>query len=163
VLIRAATAADAEAVARLWTEAYSGRREGEGRVAPYEEREFFEASGRGQAFVAELEGAAVGTVVLCSAGTPGLVVAGEREAELSRLAVAVAARGQGIGRALAQVCAEQARLEGARALALWSRPYQHEAHRLYLSLGYRRAPERDSETPQGARQVFLLALPASYT
>ena len=44
-------------------------------------------------------------------------------------------------------------------MALWSRPYQQAAHRLYESLGYRRAPERDRIDDSGhARLVFRLAL-----
>ncbi len=160
MLIRTATANDAGDVAELWTEAYSGRREGEGRVAPYEESEFHAAIVAGQGFVAELEGGVVGAVVLRVAGSPGRAVAAEGEAELSRLAVAATARRQGVGRALGQVCAEQARLERARGLALWSRPYQEDARRLYRSLGYRRAPERDSEAADGRRLVFLLRLDA---
>lgn len=158
MLIRAAHANDAEVVAGLWTQAYSGQRPGEGRVAPYEQAEFHSATASGQGFVAELEGAVVGAVVLRPAGAPDQAVAAADEAELSRLAVAATVRGQGIGRALAQVCAEQARLQGARAIALWSRPYQQGAHRLYRSLGYRRAPERDSAGGDGARLVFLLDL-----
>jgi len=87
-------------------------------------------------------------------GAPGRAVAVGEEAELARLAVAAGARGQGIGRILAELCGEQARLAGASAIALWSRPYQVEAHRLYESLGYERVPARDSDGPDGRRLVF---------
>jgi len=65
----------------------------------------------------------------------------------------------GIGRALVSSCERRARTAGWSAIALWSRPRQVEAHRLYESLGYRRVPERDSidETGHG-RLVFCLAL-----
>jgi ribosomal protein S18 acetylase RimI-like enzyme len=69
--------------------------------------------------------------------------------------VAAAARRRGVGRALAGHCERRARECGARALLLWSRPYQTAAHRLYESLGFRRAPERDSSDPEGARVVLL--------
>ena len=156
--IRPATESDAAAVTALWTEGYSGRGEGEGRTAPYEERELFEAMERSRVFVAELAGEVVAVVAFGSPQAPGRVVAGAGEAELSRLAVGAGARRQGVGRALAELCAEQARQESAAALALWSRPYQVEAHRLYESLGYRRAPQRDSRDEDGARLVFLLDL-----
>ncbi len=156
--IRTATEADARAVTALWTEAYSGRGPGEGRVAPYEEHEFFAALGRGQMFVAELEGELAGAVAISPPGAPGAAVAGAGEAELSRLAVAAGARRQGVGRVLVELCGEQARLAGASAVALWSRPYQEGAHRLYESLGYRRAPERDGEDAEGGRLAFLLHL-----
>jgi ribosomal protein S18 acetylase RimI-like enzyme len=88
----------------------------------------------------------------------GRAVAVSEEAELSRLAVAAAARGGGIGRVLAQLCGELAAAQAASAVVLWSRPYQVEAHRLYESLGYRRAPERDGEDADGRRLVFRLEL-----
>jgi ribosomal protein S18 acetylase RimI-like enzyme len=158
--IRPATEDDAAVVTALWTEAYSGRGAGEGRTAPYERREFLESFVRGSIFVAELESEVVAVVVFGLPGTPGSVVAGEGEAELSRLAVATAARRRGAGRALAELCAERARAAEATALVLWSRPYQVEAHRLYESLGYRRVPERDSRDGQGRRLAFLLTLGA---
>jgi len=166
--IRPASIEDAPAVAALWTEAYSGRGNGEGRVAPYEEREFFAAAEDGEVFVAVAEGAAVGVVAVHPPAAPERAVAGPGEAELSRLAVAGAARRQGVGRALARLAAERARLAGATAIVLWSRPYQRPAHDLYLALGYRRAPERDSGDADGRRLVFALALggpgsPPSYT
>lgn len=43
-------------------------------------------------------------------------------------------------------------------MALWSRPYQVEAHALYESLGYRRVPERDGSDRGGRRWVFRLEL-----
>ncbi|HET6998208.1 MAG TPA: GNAT family N-acetyltransferase [Solirubrobacterales bacterium] len=152
--IRPATEGDAAAVTALWTEAYSGRGSGEGRTDPYEEREFAEAAERARLFVAEQADAVVGVVAFAPPRASGKVVAGDGEAELSRLAVATVARGQGIGRALVELCSEEARSESATAVALWSRPYQVEAHRLYESLGYRRVPERDSRDAQGRRLVL---------
>ena len=157
--IRAASEGDAAAVTELWTEGYSGRGGDEGRRAPYEEWEFLDAAERCSLFVAELEGEAVGVVGFAAPAAPRKVLAGAGEAELSRLAVAAAARRQGVGRALAELCGAEARAAGAAALLLWSRPYQTGAHRLYESLGYRRVPVRDSEDAEGRRLVFALELP----
>ncbi len=100
-----------------------------------------------------------GVVALRGPEAAGRVVAEPGEAELSRLAIAMRSRRNGIGRALASHCSERARSEGWSAIALWSRPGQVEAHRLYESLGYRRTPERDSIDATGqARLVYLLAL-----
>lgn len=90
---------------------------------------------------------------------PGRVIAESDEAELSRLAVAFSARGMGVGRALAGFCERRARAADWSAIALWSRPGQVEAHRLYGSLGYHRMPERDfvDETGHG-RLAFCLTL-----
>lgn len=149
------------AVIELWTEGYSGRGLGEGRRAPYEEWEFLDAADRCRLFVAELGEAVAGVVGFAPPGATGTAVAGVGEAELSRLAVAAKARRQGIARALAELCTAEARGAEAAALALWSRPYQVEAQRLYRSLGYRRAPQRDSADPEGRRLAFLLDLAGS--
>lgn len=151
---RDAKADDAEAVVTLWTQGYVTEGEG-GRTAPYAEADFAETVKRARVFVAEQGGAVVGVVALSAPGTPGQAVAQDDEAELSRLVVATAARRRGIGRALAIHCEELARAEGWGAIALWSRHYQRAAHRLYESLDYRRAPERDTVDETGfARLVF---------
>lgn len=157
--IRAARDDDAEAVTALWTQAYSGRGDGEGRVEPYEEAELATSAADGVVSVVEEEGGRViGAIVFRPPDSGGRAVAGEGEAEHSRLAVDETARGRGTGRALSELCIAQARGVGARAIVLWSRPYQVPAHHLYESLGYRRAPERDSRDADGRRLVFVLDL-----
>jgi ribosomal protein S18 acetylase RimI-like enzyme len=156
--IRPATARDAERIVALWTAAYVDEGQG-GRSAPYSEDDFLATARLGQLTVAECDGVAVGVVALFAPGTAEPAVARADEAELSRLAVTASARRLGIGRALAGRCEVIARAEGWRAIALWSRPYQRAAHRLYESLGYRRAPERDSSDESGhGRLVFRLDL-----
>lgn len=159
ISIRAAAESDATAIVALWTEAYFSEGEG-GRDTPYG-RSDFEATVAAAAhlLVAEADGAVVGVVALLAPGEPTRAVANADEAELARLAVASTARRGGIGRALANRCAELARDRTWPAIALWSRPYQTAGHRLYESLGYERVPERDSvdETDFG-RQVFRLKL-----
>jgi len=156
--IREAADEDAGAISDLWTEAYVTRGVG-GRTEPYVPADFFESAGRGEVFVATREGEIIGAVALAAPGAPGLVVAGPEEAELSRLAVAFGARRGGAGRALAACCEQRARAAGWSAIALWSRPAQVEAHRLYESRGYRRVAERDSVDATGqARVVFRLDL-----
>lgn len=157
-LLRDASPRDAVAAAELWTRAYVDEGEG-GRTAPYSEADALETFDRGQVFVAEQRGKVVGVVALFAPGSPGRAVAGADEAELSRLAVAAPARGHRIGRALVAHCSEQAAAAGWSAIALWSRPYQGAAHRLYEALGYRRVAERDSIDESGhGRLVFRLAL-----
>jgi len=155
--IRPATEGDAVLAAELWTEAYTGRGPG-GRTAPYDASEYATVTRSGRLFVAERDGAAVAIVAFFPPGAAGRVIGGAGEAELSRLAVTAPARRDGIGRALAELCGAEARASGATAIVLWSRPYQVEAHRLYESLGYRRAPERDSRDDDGERLVFVLEL-----
>jgi ribosomal protein S18 acetylase RimI-like enzyme len=158
-VIRAATAADAEAIAALWTEAYFEEGEG-GRDTPYDRSDFEQTQATAaHLLVAEQDGDVVGAVALLTPNEPSRAVAREGEAELARLVVSSTARRQGIGRALADRCAELARSEGWSAIALWSRPYQRAGHRLYESLRYRRHPERDSTDETGfGRLVFRLDL-----
>jgi len=156
-VIRAATERDADAVVALWTEAYFSEGEG-GRDTPYDRGEFeATAAAAAHLLVAERDGEVVGVVALLGPDEPSRAVADEGEAELARLVVGSGARRQGIGRALAERCAELARAEGWPAIALWSRPYQTAGHRLYESLGYERLPGRDSVDETGfARFVFRL-------
>lgn len=160
--MRRARDEEAGRVAALWTEAYTGRHPA-GRKLPYEESDYFEAAAGGEVWVAEDEtggGEAAGVVVFRPPGAGSGAVAAEGEAELSRLAVTAAARRRGIGRALVDLCSERARGEGAAAIALWSRPYQVEAQRIYAAAGYRRAPQRDGRDADGERRVFHLDLSA---
>ena len=158
-MIRAATAADAEAIAALWTEAYFSEGEG-GRDAPYDRSDFEQtAAAAAHLLVAERDGDMAGVVALLAPDQPSRAVALEDEAELARLVVSSAARRQGIGRALTDRCTELARGEHWPAIALWSRPYQQAGHRLYESRGYQRQPERDSTDETGfGRLVFRLEL-----
>jgi ribosomal protein S18 acetylase RimI-like enzyme len=158
-MIRDAREDDAGAVTALWTEAYFTEGEG-GRDTPYGQADFdATVAAAARLLVAERDGEVAGVVALLAPEEPSRAVAGEGEAELARLVVGSGARRRGIGRALAERCAELALAEGWPAIALWSRPYQVAGHRLYESLGYARPPERDSvdETGHG-RIVFRLSL-----
>jgi ribosomal protein S18 acetylase RimI-like enzyme len=156
--IRTGDERDAVAVTALWTEAYADAGP-EGRREPYALQEYFAVAAGAVVTVAEDEGGEVVAVVaLFAPDAAGRSVAGPGEAELARLAVAESARRCGIGRRLVEGCTAQAQSLGAEAIALWSRPYQTAAHRLYESLGYRRAPERDGEDRDGRRWFFRLDL-----
>jgi ribosomal protein S18 acetylase RimI-like enzyme len=156
--IRAADEGDAAAVTALWTGAYA-KAGPEGRQEPYALQEYFAVAATADVSVAvDADGEVVAVAAVFGSGSPGRSIAGPGEAELARLAVADLARRQGVGRALVEGAGERARGHGAEAVALWSRPYQTAAHRLYESLGYRRVPERDSEDREGRRWVFRLDL-----
>jgi ribosomal protein S18 acetylase RimI-like enzyme len=156
--IREASEVDAGEVAALWTEAYVTQGVG-GRADPYSEADFAASARHGGVFVTDGAVGISGVVVLFAPEAPGRVVASGDEAELSRLAVAAAARGHGLGRALVAHCQRLALSAGWPAIALWSRAGQVEAHRLYGSMGYRRVAERDSVDATGMeRLAFRLEL-----
>jgi ribosomal protein S18 acetylase RimI-like enzyme len=157
-LIRDANEHDGPAIVDLWTEAYFTEGEG-GRTAPYTGVDFAETARDGRVLVAERQETVVGVVALFPPGAPGRAVAQAGEAELARLVVAASARRLGIGRVLVERCEQLARAAGWDAIGLWSRRYQVAGHHLYESLGYERAPERDSVDETGfERIVFQLVL-----
>jgi ribosomal protein S18 acetylase RimI-like enzyme len=157
-LIRDANEHDGPAIVDLWTEAYFTEGEG-GRTTPYTDADFTETARDSRVLVTERQGAVVGVVALFAPGASGRAVAQADEAELSRLVVAAPARRLGIGRTLVERCEQLARAADWHAIALWSRRYQLEAHRLYESLGYERRPERDTVDATGhERLVFRRSL-----
>jgi len=97
--------------------------------------------------VAERGGAIVGTVLLYPAGT---VFSGHDNVsitlaspEVRLLAVAPAARGQGIGTALMRECIRRARRSGAAVLTLHTTDLMHVAMGMYERMGFKRVPEID--------------------
>jgi ribosomal protein S18 acetylase RimI-like enzyme len=151
--IREADDFDREQIAALWTEAYCGPGTGQ-RRQPYAVRDVEDAQIDGRIFIAG--GRKIAGVVVCyPPGSSDRETPHPREAELSRLAVAASSRRQGNGRALAQRCLQAAKERNAEALVLWSRPHQEEAHRLYVSLGFARAPGRDRNDSAGERWVYI--------
>lgn len=80
-------------------------------------------------FVARLDGRAVG----CGA----LVSAGDGDAELKRMIVDGAARGQGVGRAILEAIEDAARREGVTRILLETGPKSLQALALYRRSGYR--------------------------
>ena len=83
-------------------------------------------------------------------GTPYSETESDGEAGFRMLAVDPAGgQGRGAGRALVEACIDRARVDRRRRIALSTRPRMVAAHRLYLHLGFRRAPERDWEPEPG--------------
>ena len=98
---------------------------------------------------AEPDGALLGTVTYVPG--PGPLSESEREDEAGfrMLAVAPWAQGRGVGRALVEACIERARADGKAALAIFTRPSMHMAHRLYEALGFQRDRPSDWEFEPG--------------
>lgn len=97
--------------------------------------------------VAEQEGVVVGTVLLYPPGT--VFPSASRPPvpllwpEIRLLAVAPAARGGGVGRALVDECIRRARRNGAAVLTLHTSDVMRTAMQLYERMGFVRAPELD--------------------
>lgn len=87
----------------------------------------------------------VGSVMLFPAQTNayGDLTGEASHPELRLLAVAHAARGQGVGRALTEECIRRARQAGATELGLHTSDSLQIAIRLYEGMGFTRAPEHD--------------------
>ena len=94
-------------------------------------------------YVAVRDGDVVGCVTYCPVGTPWGEIARADEGEFRMLGVARAARGQGIGLALTELCLGRSRELGYTGVVLSSLPTMTSAHRMYEGLGFRRAPGRD--------------------
>ena len=152
-----ATEGDAAAIAALWTTAYTDDPRG-GRETPYAIDDFHRTAEMGEVMIVRNQDALAGVVAFDLAGAREGMIALPDEAELSRLAVAEQYRRRGIGRSLVKRCLELATERSVAALVLWSRPHQVEAHRLYSSLGFHRAPERDVDDEDDRRLVFIRVL-----
>ncbi len=150
MLVRPARPYEDDAVADLMVRCYVG----EGLIAasnPYVEQ-LRDACGRRQhaeLLVAERDGRLVGTVTYCPKGSPWTELAGEGEGEFRMLAVEASHRGYGVGLALVRTCLDRAEQEGAQRVVISTTHEMTTAHRLYESLGFRRAESRDWSPREG--------------
>lgn len=96
-----------------------------------------------EVWVGVLDGRVAGVVTWCPPGSPWREIGRDDEGEFRMLAVDPRARGAGVGTALALLCEEHARADGATGMALSSLATMTAAHRMYARLGYERDPGRD--------------------
>ena len=101
-----------------------------------------------QVWVAETAGKVVAAVTLTFTGQPYSEIARDGELEFRMLAVDPAYQGRGLGRGVVREIVEHVRqLPDIGAISITSASFMERAHRLYRSLGFRRAPERDWYVP----------------
>jgi predicted N-acetyltransferase YhbS len=153
LVIRRAAPADLATVGELTVAAYG---DFTGAETGYVER-LRDAATRdrdAELWVAELDGAVVGTVTIALEGSPWREIGEPGEGEFRMLAVAPAARRRGVGEALMQLVVDRFRELGARAIVLSSLAEMTSAHRVYGRLGFERIPDRDWSPVPG---VELLA------
>lgn len=147
IVIRAAVAAEYEALGELTARAYLD----DGLLDFAEDDPYLsrlrDVAGRapdGEVLVAEYDGTLLGGVTFAPPGSPLCDIAGPCEAEFRMLAVSAAARGRGAGEALVRACVARAReLEGVTHLVLSTTQKMLGAHRIYDRLGFVRTPGRD--------------------
>jgi len=105
----------------------------------------------------------LGTVTLVTWPHGGEVLRNPGEGEIRALAVASAARGRGIGRALLAAVMQRAAAREVRELLLLTQPGMRAAQHLYAEAGFRRLPGRDYEYAPGRRLfAFGMPLPADW-
>ena len=112
-----------------------------------------------EVWVAVRDGRVAGVVTYCPPGSPWREIGRDDEGEFRMLAVDPAAQGTGAGTALARLCEDRAREDGAAGMALSSLATMHAAHRIYARLGYGRDPGRDWSPIAG---VDLLAFSKAF-
>ncbi|QTE28711.1 GNAT family N-acetyltransferase [Pengzhenrongella sicca] len=100
-----------------------------------------------------------GTVTLAPAGSPYAEIAEPGELEIRMLAVAPAARRQGIARALTRAALLEAVARGARRVVLSTLEPMAAAHRLYGRLGFVRVPARDWHVGAVSLRVYAREVP----
>ncbi|WP_436501855.1 GNAT family N-acetyltransferase [Actinokineospora sp. HUAS TT18] len=98
-------------------------------------------------------GAVVGTVTIALPGSEYAEISREGELEFRMLAVAPAARGQGIGEQLTRAVLARAQELGLPRVVMCSSHKMAGAHRLYERLGFVRLPERDWSPGPGVQLI----------
>lgn len=107
--------------------------------------------------VDQADGRVLGTVATPRPGGHISELAGDGEFDFRLLAVAPSARRRGIGRLLVEHVVAEGRLRGAHRVVMNSGPHMTGAHRLYLELGFRRLPERETKVIEG-RTLYAFGL-----
>ena len=115
---------------REWLDSFGLYEEPDGKHL-YSPREYILDPG-GEIFIAEEDGRVVGTCAL--------VPVSDDVFEVAKLAVAQEARGQGLGRRLAELALNRVRERGARRVVLFSSSKLGPALKLYESLGFEHRP-----------------------
>lgn len=159
ILVRPAEAAEYAAVGDLLVAAYAPS--GMAADNPYWDtlRNVGARVVDAEVWVAVIDQDILGTVTWTPPGSAQREIGKDDEAEFRMLAVAPAAQGRGVGRALLEAVIERARVEGYAAVVLCSASWMTSAHELYAGYGFRRTPELDwSPMPGTELLAYRLAL-----
>jgi len=155
VLIRLATLEDADAIGSLTVDAYREH------VASEYLAELSDAASRireAEVLVAVVDREIVGGLTVAEPGNRYAEIGRPDELEVRMLAVADAARGQGVAARLMDAAEARARELQLPAVVLCTAPTMHAAHRLYERRGYERQPDRDWYVPEEAFTLLTYRL-----
>jgi ribosomal protein S18 acetylase RimI-like enzyme len=141
--IRRATLSDRRAVERVVRDAYSVYVPRIGREPGPMRADYAELIDAGEVWVAAEGADVVGVLVLRA--DPGSLL-------LENVAVAPAAQGRGVGRALLAFAEDEARAHGLPEIRLYTHELMTENQRLYRSLGYEETGRR---TDEGFARVYF--------
>ncbi|RCW39118.1 putative N-acetyltransferase YhbS [Halopolyspora algeriensis] len=144
VTIRAARPEDLDAVGEVTARAYmEGGHIGDRSDYLGKLRDAADRAEKAELLVAVEGDKVLGSVTVARDGTEYTEMARPGEIEFRMLAVAPEAAGRGVGRCLVRAVLDRARAEEWSRVVLCSQESMAVAHRLYRSLGFERAPERD--------------------
>ena len=150
ITIRPAVEADFPAIARITGASYLSAGYFDDAAHPYMVKimDVAERAEQATIWVAERDGAVVGSVTLALAGEPYADIALQDELELRMLVVDPAVQRSGAGKAMVEAIIGHARtLPGIRAVALTTGQTWESAHGLYRKTGFQRVPARDWLVP----------------
>jgi ribosomal protein S18 acetylase RimI-like enzyme len=164
VIVRAATQADFDEIARLTVAAYEADGQLDGEIG-YEKvlADVATRAEHGEMFVAVDANAdddadkPLGAVTFVLPGARYSELARDGEAEFRTLAVDPAAQRRGVARALVEACIDRAAALGCEALVISVRDFAAAAQGLYGKFGFVRQPERDWK-PMPQVQLFAMHL-----
>ncbi len=113
-------------------------------------------------WVAEAGGALAGTVTYVPGPGPYAEFEDPRGAGIRMLAVLPEFQGRGIGEALVRACLELARADARERVYLDTTQWMETAQRLYLRIGFVRAPQLDWEPAMGVKlSAYVYEIAAS--
>lgn len=147
-------------VARLTLAAYDAV----GRVSDEYRHEVADVAGRldqgTQVLVAVVGGDVVGSVTMVAGSSRHFEHVGHGDGGFRMLAVAPAAQGTGVGRALLAAAVRHGTEAGWRRLAITTMEWMHGAQRLYDRAGFTRRADLDVRYPSGTGLAYVLDLTA---
>jgi len=116
-------------------------------------------AGQATIWVAERDGAVIGSVTLALAGEPYADIALHDELEFRMLVVDPAVQRSGAGQAMVQAIVSHARsLPSISGIALTTGASWESAHGLYRKNGFRRVPDRDWFVPGTDTKLLVYRL-----